>query len=302
MASSHSHSHSIPSEGNERRLKLALVLTGSFLIIEVIAAFVLNSLALLSDAAHMGTDAAALGIALFAARLAKRAPDSKRSFGYHRAEIIAAVVNALLLFGVALYIGYEAWQRFREPSTPNSVGMLIVATVGLVVNLVSMRLLRAASTSNLNMKGAYLEVWSDMLGSIGVIFGAGVIWATGWQWVDPAIAVGIALWVLPRTWILLGDSLNVLLEGVPDGLSLEKIKTAIQQVPQVESVHHLHVWALASGKPSLTAHIVFRPGSSTNALIEQTNEMLRSRFHIEHSTLQCESGSLEDSQCVVGPH
>ncbi len=296
----HSHSHATPAEGNERQLRLALGLTGTFLIVEVVGAFALNSLALLSDAAHMGTDAAALGIALFATRLARRAPDAKRSFGYHRAEIIAAVINALLLFAVAIYIGFEAWQRMREPSMPNSFGMLVVATAGLLVNLVSMRLLRAGSTANLNMKGAYLEVWSDMLGSVGVILGAVVIWITDWPWVDPLIALGIAVWVLPRTWVLLKESMNVLLEGVPSGLSLEKIKAELLSQHGVKGIHHLHVWALASSKPSLTAHVVYDPQIvGSDVLIKRLNKRLTDQFHIQHSTLQCEIESLGDETCIV---
>ena len=193
--------HAIPVNQNERSLWWALGLTGSFLLVEVVAGVLLDSLALLADAAHMFTDVAALAVALAAVRIARRPADAKRTYGYHRFEILAAAFNALLLFGVAIYILYEAYQRFRNPVEVASTGMMLVAAIGFVVNLISMRLLAGGKDSSLNMKGAYLEVWSDMLGSIGVIVAALVIKFSGWTWVDALVAVGIGLWVLPRTWL-----------------------------------------------------------------------------------------------------
>ena len=197
------HTHALPGTQNEKALWWALGLTGSFLVAEVVAGLILNSLALLADAAHMFTDAAALAIALAAIRIARRPPDAQRTFGYHRFEILAAAFNALLLFGVAIYILIEAYQRFRSPAEVQAMGMLWVAAFGLAINLVSMRMLSSGRDASLNLKGAYLEVWSDMLGSIGVIVGALVIRYTGWLWVDSVIAVAIGLWVVPRTWVLL---------------------------------------------------------------------------------------------------
>ncbi|HCB2345614.1 TPA: cation transporter, partial [Klebsiella pneumoniae] len=253
------HSHALPSERNEKSLWIALALTGSFLLAEVAAGIVFNSLALLSDAAHMFTDAAALAIALAAVRVARRPADAKRTYGYYRFEILAAAFNALLLFGVAGYILYEGWQRLREPAQVQSSGMLVVAVLGLIVNLISMRMLQGGKDKSLNVKGAYLEVWSDMLGSIGVIGAALVIRFTGWVWVDAVVAVAIGLWVLPRTWLLLKESLNVLLEGVPDGIDMGALMASVQAVPGVTGLHDLHVWALTSGKVSMTAHIVYAP-------------------------------------------
>ena len=209
------HTHALPTSQNEKFLWIALGLTSSFLIAEVIGGIVTGSLALLSDAAHMFTDASALAISLAAMRIAKRPADLRRTFGYHRFEILAAAFNAILLFLVAFYILYEAYQRFNFPAEVQPIGMLVIASIGLIVNLISMRLLSAGKDTSLNVKGAYLEVWSDMLGSIGVIAGALMIRFTGWVWVDSAIAVAIGLWVLPRTWMLLKESLNILLEGVP---------------------------------------------------------------------------------------
>lgn len=252
-----SHAHGIPSTDNERALRIALALTGSFLIAEVIGGVLTGSLALISDAAHMLTDTAALAIALAAIRIARRPADRRRTYGYHRFEILAAAFNALLLFAVALYILVEAYRRFTSPPEIHSVGMLVVASIGLIVNLISIRLLSGGQSDSLNVKGAYLEVWSDLLGSIGVIVGAVVIQLTGWSWVDPLVAVAIGLWVLPRTWILLKDSLNILLEGVPEGIDLGDVEQAMLAVPGVLSIHDLHLWSLTTGKTSLTAHVVY---------------------------------------------
>jgi cobalt-zinc-cadmium efflux system protein len=295
LSASHSHVH----QGTERQLKLAFALTGTYLVAELIGAFFLNSLALLSDAAHMGTDTAALGIALIAARVARRPADAQRSYGYHRVEVLAAVVNAVMLFLVAVYIMIEAVKRFGAPAAPNSVGMILVAAGGLVVNLISMRLLQSDSKLNLNIRGAYLEVWSDMLGSVGVIIAAIVIYFTGWLWVDPAIAVAIALWVLPRTWTMLKESLNVLLEGLPKGMNLSVVEREIKAIAGVVDVHHIHVWALSSAKPSLTAHILHTPDSKAHEVIAQVNEMLSIRFQIYHSTLQCEPSSTGEFACQL---
>lgn len=283
------HDHALPSTGNERKLWIALGLTSSFMLTEVVAGLLSGSLALISDAAHMLTDAAALAIALAAVRVAKRPADTKRTFGYYRFEILAAAFNALLLFAVAIYILVEAYARFKSPPEIQTGAMLIVASLGLVVNMVSMRLLQSGKDSSLNIKGAYLEVWSDLLGSIGVIGGALLIRVTGWGWVDPVIAVGIGLWVLPRTWVLLKESLNILLEGVPTGIDVEQIARAMATVPGVRGIHDLHVWALTSGKPSLTAHVVHDPAASHDALLLEVKKVLARDFSIHHSTLQMET-------------
>jgi cobalt-zinc-cadmium efflux system protein len=283
------HTHAIPTSENERSLWIALGLTTSFLIAEVIGGIVTGSLALISDAAHMFTDAAALAISLAAIRIAKRPKDARRTYGYHRFEILAAAFNALLLFGVAIYILFEAYQRFRNPLAIESNGMLIIAAIGLAVNLISMKLLSAGKDESLNVKGAYLEVWSDMLGSIGLIIGALVIRWTGWAWVDSLIAVAIGLWVLPRTWILLKDSINILLEGVPEGIDVGEVEQAMRAVPGVSSIHDLHIWALTSGKPSLTAHVVYDPVYSPESqLIPALQKGLAERFNVFHTTLQFE--------------
>ena len=283
--------HSHIGTSNSRRLAIALALTATFLVAEVVGSVVFNSLALLSDAAHMFTDAAALAIALAAIRIGQRPADEQRTFGYRRFEILAAAFNALLLFAVAGYILWEGIGRFFRPAEVQSTGMLIVAVIGLAVNLAAMRLLASGKESSLNVKGAYLEVWADMLGSVGVIAAAIIIMITGWPWVDPAIAILIGLWVLPRTWILLRDTAHILLEGVPRGLSLTEIRGTLGAVPGVAALHDLHVWGLTGDDSSLSVHIVLAEGADGQATRLAMNELLKTCFGIEHATIQIEQNA-----------
>lgn len=286
------HAHSGGRAANERSLRLALALTGTFLVAEVIGGIVTGSLALISDAAHMLTDTIGLAIALAATKIAARPADSRRTFGYQRFEILAAAFNAILLFVVAGYILYEGVKRFFEPPQVQTFGMLVIATLGLAVNLAAMRLLNAGKDSSLNVKGAYLEVWSDLLGSLGVIGAAIAILLTGWTWIDAVVAIGIGLWVLPRTWTLLKETTNVLLEGVPDGIDLEAVAQALKSVPGVRDLHDLHVWALTSNNPSLSAHLVAIDAAKGSSIREEAAAMLEREFHIAHVTLQ-----IEDQDC-----
>ncbi len=282
------HEHGNGTIRHERPLWWALGLTGGFLIAEVVGAFLTGSLALLSDAAHMGTDTLALSIALVAVRLARRPPDAKRSYGYARMEAMGAMVNGLLLFAVAGYILWEAVGRFRQPTEIATTGMWVVAALGLIVNLIAMRLLRAGSGESLNLKGAYLEVWSDMLGSVAVIAAAIAIGFTGWSWIDPALAVAIGLWVLPRTWSLLREAGNVLMEGVPAGIDLDAVRRDLAGLAGVLEVHELHVWSLASNAPALSAHLIVAAGTDIEALRRAANARLRESHGIDHNTLQIE--------------
>ncbi|RJX82824.1 cation diffusion facilitator family transporter [Pseudomonas sp. LS-2] len=283
------HSHGQVRAGHEKKLLLALLLTTGFMIAEVIGAWVTGSLALLSDAAHMFTDSAALAISLLAFQIAKRPADRNRTFGYARFEILASAFNAILLFLVAIYILYEAYQRLVEPAAIQSIGMLVIAILGLTVNLISMRMLGAASGESLNVKGAYLEVWSDMLGSVGVILAAVVIWLTGWGWVDSLVAAGIGLWVLPRTWVLLRESMNVLLEGVPSGIEVQKVEQTILDVPGVVAIHDLHVWSVTSGKNVLSVHVVISASASNGQqILTEVTESVSKAFDIGHCTIQLE--------------
>ena len=283
----HDHSHAAVTEGNAKKLTIALILTTTFLVIEFIAGIITQSLALLSDAAHMFTDAAALAIALAAIQIAKRPADNKRTFGYQRFEILAALFNASMLFFVAMYILYEAYQRFTQPPEIQSIGMLVVASIGLVINLISMKILMSSATESLNMKGAYLEVLSDALGSVGVIIGAVIIYFTNWYWVDTIIAVAIGFWVLPRTWILLKQSINILLEGVPEEVDIEKLRNDLLALDGVESIHQLKVWAITSKNIHLTVHL-FAPNADRKQLHYAAAEMLSHEHGIAEVTLQIE--------------
>ena len=279
-------------------LAIALALTTAFLIAELIGSYLFNSLALLSDAAHMFTDSAALAIALAAIRIGQKAPDDARTFGYRRFEILAAAFNALLLFAVAIYVLWEGVARFFQPVEVKSTGMLAVATVGLVVNILAMRLLSAGKEGSLNVKGAYLEVWADMLGSVGVIVGAIVIMLTGWQWIDPIVAIGIGFWVLPRTWTLLKDTTQILLEGVPAGLDLSEVRSAIEALPGVRGTHDLHAWSMATDDPTLSVHVELNNGSDFETVRLAVSELLASRFRILHTTIQVEREPCPDSPNV----
>ena len=283
------HDHGTGEIKHEKPLWIAFALTAVFLVAEVVGGILTNSLALLSDAAHMATDVIALAISLVAVRLSRKPPDAKRTYGYARMEAIGALINGVLLFVVAFYILWEAVGRFREPPEVASTGMLVIAGLGLAVNVVSMRLLKAGSGQSLNVKGAYLEVWADMLGSVGVIVAAIVIKLTGWAVVDPILAVLIGLWVLPRTWTLLREAGQVLMQGVPQGLDAGSIRSALQALEGVSEVHDLHVWALGSKEPVLTAHLVLGAAAQPDVVRQAAAGLLATRFHIEHATLQVET-------------
>lgn len=284
------HDHGTSEIKHERPLWWAFGLTVCFLIAEVVGGLLTNSLALLSDAAHMMTDAIALAISLVAVRLSRRPPDAKRTYGYARMEAIGAMINGGLLFVVAGYILWEAVGRFRQPPDVSSTGMLAIAAIGLVVNLIAMRLLKVGSGTSLNVRGAYLEVWSDMLGSVGVIIGALVIRFTGWTVADPIIAVLIGLWVLPRTWTLLRQAGHVLMQGVPAGMELGAIRTMLLSQPGVRELHDLHVWALGSQQAVLTAHVVLQDGDVDAEQVRRTlATALEEQFNVHHTTLQVES-------------
>ena len=291
------HDHGLDNLQHERPLWWALGLTAAFVVVEVVGALKTNSLALLSDAAHMGTDVIALAIALAAVRMSRRPADAKRTYGYVRMEALGAMVNGGLLFLLAAYILWEAFGRFRTPPEVATGGMLVIASIGLVVNLISMRLLKAGSGESLNMKGAYIEVWSDMLGSVAVIVGALLIRFTGWAWIDPVLAVLIGLWVLPRTWTLLREAVHLLLEGVPRGLVVDDVRTALLAHPGVAGVHDLHVWSLSSTQPLLSAHVVATDGQDTDTLCRALATLLHDRFDITHATLQMERAPCDEPGC-----
>jgi len=284
MSQGHLHHH----HGSRRRLALVLGLTCAFLAVEVVAGLLTGSLSLLADAGHMLTDVAGLVLALAAMKFAERRPSPRRTYGYHRVEILAALTNALVLAAVAGYILAEAWARFRDPPPVASVPVLVVAAAGLVVNLVGALLLHRRSRTSLNVRGAYNEVLADALSSIGVIAGAAVITTTGWLWVDPLVAVAIALFVLPRTWGLVREAVHVLLEGTPPEVDLAALRVAMEGVPGVKAVHDLHVWTLTSGFHALSAHAVLGEGAAHGVVLGALRQRVVEGFPISHVTVQLE--------------
>jgi cobalt-zinc-cadmium efflux system protein len=284
---SHAHAHHHP-HGSRRRLALVLGMTCAFLGVEVVAGFLTGSLSLLADAGHMLTDVAGLVLALAAMKFAERRPSPRRTYGYHRVEILAALTNALVLAAVAGYILAEAWDRFRSPHPVATLPVLAVAAVGLLVNVAGALLLHRGSRDSLNVRGAYNEVLADALSSVGVIAGAVVIGATGWLWVDPLVAVAIALFVVPRTWALLREAVQVLLEGTPREVDLTALRAAMEGVPGVRTIHDLHVWTLTSGVHALSAHAILQEGAAHGPVLTALRTRVTDDFPISHVTVQLE--------------
>lgn len=283
----HGHSHSAAG-ANKNRLAIVFGLTASYLIVEVIGGMVTGSLALLADAGHMLTDVAGLGLALMAIKFAERPATPERTYGYYRVEILAALTNAIVLIGISFYILYEAWERFRNPPEVASGAMLVVAIIGLVINLVGMVILRKGSQESLNMKGAYFEVVSDMLTSVGVLIAGAVMLTTGWYYADPLIAAGIGFFILPRTWMLMRDAVGVLLEGAPSDVNLPAVRSAMGEFPGVKKVHDLHVWTLTSGVNAMSAHVVVVDPSMHAEVLSAMHDTLTTSFRIAHVTIQIE--------------
>jgi cobalt-zinc-cadmium efflux system protein len=284
----HGHDHAHGRATSRKRLGFVLTLTFSFLAVEVVAGVLTGSLALLADAGHMLTDVAGLVLAMAAMKFAERPPSPRRTYGYHRVEILAAMVNGVALLGMAGYILLEAWQRLEAPQAVASGEVLIVAAVGLAVNVAGALLLRAGSRESLNVLGAYNEVLADAVSSVGVIVGAAVMRVTGWYWVDPLVAAAIATWVLPRTFSLLREALHVLLEGAPRGVDLVALRAAMESVPGVKRVHDLHVWSLTSGLHALSAHAIVAESAPREQVLEQLRQRVSSDFSISHVTVQLE--------------
>jgi cobalt-zinc-cadmium efflux system protein len=291
MATHDGHAHVRATAASRSRpvLVLTLALTCTFLVVELAAAFWTGSLALLADALHMLTDAGALALALFATWIAARPPTPAKTYGYYRAEILAALVNALVLLVVAGAILTEAWQRLRTPAPVLAGPMAVVAALGLGVNVFCAWLLHRDAAASLNVRAAYLEVLTDALSSLAALVAAGVVLATGWTGADPVASAAIALLIVPRTWSLLKQAVNVLLEGVPSHLELGEIEAAMCAVPGVRRVHDLHVWTLTSGREAMSAHVVVEDVRESERLLESLHALLHARFGIDHTTMQLET-------------
>jgi cobalt-zinc-cadmium efflux system protein len=274
------------------RLKAALALVVGFLVVQVVVGLAANSLAVLSDAGHMATDAIGLGMALAAIAAADRGARTRyRTFGLYRLEILAALANAVLLFGVSAYVLVEAIRRLGNPAEIASMAVLIVGIVGLVVNVVCFLLLRSGAAESINVRGAYLEVVADMLGSVGVILAAVVTEITDWGWVDPAVGAAIGLFILPRAWRLGSDALRVLVQAAPHGLDVDAVNAALVGIPGVDDVHDLHVWTLTSEMDVLTAHLSVNGLVDRQEVLDAARTVLHDRFGLAHATLQVERAS-----------
>ncbi len=294
---SHDHGHVSMRAGVRHlgRLKLSFALVAAFLVVQVVVGLMTDSLALLSDAGHMATDALGLGMALGAITAASRAEQAglrnHRTYGLYRLEILAALGNAVLLFLVAGYVLVEAIRRFGDPPDIASTPVLVVGAIGLAVNVVGFLLLRAGAEESMNVRGAYLEVVSDMIGSIGVIVAAIVMSLTGWGWIDPAVGAAIGVFILPRAGRLGRDALRVLVQAAPHGLDVDELDRALRALDHVRDVHDLHVWTLTSEMNVLTAHVVTDGVEHHDTVLDAAQTLLADRFALPHATLQIEAGA-----------
>jgi cobalt-zinc-cadmium efflux system protein len=275
------------SRSHRHRLLGALAILITFTVVEVLAAVATGSLALVSDAGHMFTDVLALGMALAAVTAARRA-SARHSFGLYRLEVLAALANALLLAGVAAWVGFEAVRRLAAPPPVLTGPMIVVAAAGLAANIAAFALLRSKAGESLAVRSAYLEVLADLAGSAAVLIGAGLIAATGWRWLDPAVAVGVAAFIMPRTWRLAGAALRVLTQAAPAGLDLAAVRGRLADVPGVVDVHDLHVWTLTTGMEVASAHLAIAAATDLGDVLARARGRLHDEYGIEHATLQVE--------------
>ncbi len=291
MRSDHAHGTNAARAGARHapRLRVAFGVIATFFVVEAVAGVLTGSLALLSDAGHMLTDVLGLGMALAAIHLASKAgTGGGRSFGLYRLEILAALVNALLLFGIAGYVLIEAALRIGDAPDVAGGTVALVAAAGLAANLVAFLLLRQGAKESLNVEGAYLEVLADTVGSLGVLLAGAVVVATGWTWVDPLVGAAIGLWILPRTWRLARQALRILLQAAPAGVDLEIIRGDLAGLPGVVDVHDLHLWTLTSDMEVASAHVMVHAGTDSHAVLDQARSLLADRHGITHATLQVE--------------
>lgn len=282
----HDHGH---HHGNERRVFWALLLTAGFMVAEVVGGIVSGSLALLADAGHMLTDAAALGLSLAAFRASRRPETQSHSYGLHRFQVLAAFLNGAALVGIALWICIEAVQRLFAPVPVVGGTMLVVAGLGLAVNVAAFAILHGGDHDNLNMRGAALHVLGDLLGSVAAIIAAAVILTTGWTPIDPILSMLVALLVVKSAWLLLSQSWHVLMEGAPLGVDAEQLGAElVQAVPGVEGIHHVHVWMLTPEQPLVTLHASITDGTDHDAALHALQEVLAERYGLGHATIQVE--------------
>lgn len=299
-ACSHDPAHAQASRANNRRrLKATLTLAGCYLVAEVVGGWLTNSLALLADAGHMLSDVAALGLSLFAVWIAERPAPARRTYGYYRTEILAALANGAALVAVSAFIFVEAYRRLSAPPQVLGGAMLVIATGGLAVNLAGLWILGGGRQESLNIRGAWLHVLTDALGSIGAMTAGVLIWAFGWNWVDPVASALIGLLVIYSAWQLLLEAVSVLMESAPRGIDVDQVREALLETPGVLAVHDLHVWTITSGLDSLSAHVVTCDGVAATELLSCLRTMLHTRFGIDHLTIQLEPKDFEERPTLI---
>ncbi len=298
---SYGHSHAGSAEqasGNRRRLAAALTLTAVYMFAEIVGGYLSNSLALLADAGHMLSDVAALGLSLAAVGWSQRPATKERTFGFHRAEILAAFINGAALLAVAALIAIEAWERMTKPEEINATLMVSIAAGGLAINLINLRILSGGKNENLNVRGAWLHVMADTLGSVGAIAAGLSILIFGWVWADPIASLLITGLVVYSALGLLRETLDVLMQSVPRHIALEDVVGALEEQPGVIDVHDLHIWSLTSGRHIATAHLVVAGAIDPQAVMSGARRLLSERFDIHHTTIQVESS---DSRISCNP-
>jgi cobalt-zinc-cadmium efflux system protein len=294
----HHHTHDRLS-GSRRRLAITLALTAGYMVAEVVGGLLANSLALLADAGHMLSDVAALGLSLFAVWIARRPPTPGKTYGYYRAEILAALANAATLLAVAVAIVVEAYHRAWNPPAVRGGLMMGVAAGGLAVNLVGLAVLGGGRGESLNVRGAWLHVLTDALGSVGALAAGALMWAFEWWWADPVASVLIGLLVVYSGWNLLAESAAVLMESAPGGIDVDEVREALRAADGVLGVHDLHVWSITSGMPALSAHVVADDGRPPGELLGELRTLLHDRFGIDHITIQVEPEGFEERPSPV---
>jgi cobalt-zinc-cadmium efflux system protein len=297
----HSHSHGQASERNRRRLSWTLALAAVYMVAEFAGGIMANSLALLADAGHMLSDVGALALSLFALWMAQKPATPQRTFGYLRTEILAALLNAATLIAISLFIFVEAYARFQRPEPVAGLTVMWIAAGGLAVNVAGLFVLHGGKDDSLNIRGAWLHMLTDALGSVGAILGGLAVWAFGWSWADPAVSIAIAVLVLYSSWHLLRESVNVLLEGTPGHIDLEAVRGAMLEVEDVEEVHDLHVWTITSGMDAMSGHVVVgerMERRQSGDILSDLHCVLHDRFGLHHLTIQIEPRGFQEHPCA----
>lgn len=303
---SHGHSHANDDEKHEhtiasrKHMLWAVLLTGSFMLIEVVGGVISGSLALLADAGHMLTDTAALLLAFYAITLSAKPADNKRTFGYGRLQVLAAYTNGIFLILLTAWIVWESIQRFYQPNPIQSTTMFIVALLGLFVNLIVFKILHSASSSNINIRSALLHVIGDLLGSVGAIVAALIIWQWNILWVDPLLSVFVSILILRSAYYIIKESSHILLEGKPEQMDTEEIRDDLLRLTGIEDVHHMHLWSISEREPLMTFHAVIEDGYDGDAMIDIMLDLLKQKHGVSHATIQVEFAHCEDAMASAG--